>query len=264
MTASLQGMTEIEVVSTLDGSPEKNLFWLPSGKKGVPLLVGLHTWSANRFNQVDHLLPFCEQRSWALVLPEFRGANKPDNPRARQACASRLARQDVLDAVEKIAADYPIDVQRIFLAGGSGGGHMALMMAAETPAVWRAVSSWCPITDLASWHGQNPGYRAGIEACTGGKPGESDAVDAEYTERSPMTHAAKIARATLSLHHGRFDNSVPYSHSMKLAVKLEELGAERFFFQLFDGGHEMRYAEAFRWFDSLIARDAGRPEELTG
>ena len=91
-------MAEIEVISTLDGSKEKCLYLAPpAGAKPAPLLVGLHTWSFDRFNQADKMGPRCSARGWALVLPEFRGANKADNPRARQACASRLSMQDVLD-----------------------------------------------------------------------------------------------------------------------------------------------------------------------
>lgn len=63
-------------------------------------MVGLHTWSYNRFNQLSAMLPLCRERGWALLLPEFRGPNLKNNPRVRQACASEVARRDILDAVE--------------------------------------------------------------------------------------------------------------------------------------------------------------------
>jgi dipeptidyl aminopeptidase/acylaminoacyl peptidase len=252
-----QEMREIETVSTLDGSREPSLLYLPDREGPVPLLVGLHTWSADRFNQAGPMLPFCRERGWALLLPEFRGPNLTSNPRAAQACASRLARRDILDAVDLVRGEAAIDPGAIFLLGGSGGGHMALMMAAEAPGRWRAVSSWVPITDLAAWHAQNPRYAPHVEACCGGPPGAGEAADREYRERSPLFRAKEMAAANLAVHHGRFDRSVPYGHTTALIGELERLGAERFYFEVFDGGHEIRYDAAFRWFERQLSSGAG-------
>lgn len=254
-------MDEITVKSSLDSSNEKSFFYIPEKEGKIPMLVGLHTWSAERSNQLK-LLPLCQKRGWALLLPEFRGPNLVTNPRAREACASRLARQDIVDALDYALKHYPID-DNVFLLGGSGGGHMALMMAAYAPTRFRAISSWCPIADLAAWHGQNAGYAAGIVACCGGKPGASPEVDKEYRERSPLFHAAAMTNANLSVHHGRFDKSVPYSHTVNLALALEKLSPKNFFFEIFDGGHELLYDDAFRWFDKLAKPDVKTGKELT-
>ncbi|HET6421410.1 MAG TPA: prolyl oligopeptidase family serine peptidase [Geobacteraceae bacterium] len=257
-------MTELSITSILDGSSEKSLFFFPNGKTGVPLIVGLHTWSYNRFNQVEQMLPYCRERGWALLLPEFRGPNLSTNPRVRQACASPIARQDILDALDKVAADYPIDGENVFLLGGSGGGHMALMMAAHAPAQWKGVSAWVPITDLAAWHGENPEYAGHVAACCGGSPGTDPETDREYIERSPIKFVKELASVNLSLHHGRYDPVVPYGHSWKLALELEKLGAERFFFEIFDGEHDIHYEMAFHWFDMLLGREEKIGKKLTG
>jgi dipeptidyl aminopeptidase/acylaminoacyl peptidase len=193
------------------------------------------------------------ERGWGLLLPEFRGPNLTVNPRATQACASPLAQQDVLDALEATIALGAVDTNRIFLLGASGGGHMALMMAANSPHRWLGVSSWVPITDLAAWHAQNPKYAPHIAACCGGPPGSNEAVDAQYHSRSPLFLAQQLAAANLSVHHGRFDASVPYSHTTDLAAEVEMHEPERFFYEIFDGGHEIRYDVAFRWFDALLS-----------
>ena len=246
---------EIEVVSTMDKSPEKNLLFYPENKTNVPLVVGLHTWSIDRFNQQKNLLPLCMERGWALLLPEFRGANLNTNPRAAQACASKLARQDVIDAVKWVIAKYPVDLGNIFLLGGSGGGHMALMMAAYAPQLWRAVRSWCPITDLVDWHAENKNYAPHIAACCGGVP--DDKTAAEYKDRSPIQHLESLMPANLSIHHGRFDISVPYTHTLKLAMQLEAMRHPKLFFEIFDGGHEFKPDIAFNWFDKLYNATAG-------
>ena len=246
-------MVEHVFESTADGEQEPYLVYLPESDTPVPLVVGLHTWSCDRFNQVDGMLPWCRKRGWGLVLPEFRGPNLTVNPRAPQACASPLAQQDILDALDAVSGEGTIDVDRVFLLGGSGGGHMALMMAANAPGRWRGVSSWVPITDLAAWHAQNPKYAPHIVACCGGSPGRSDDVDREYRTRSPLFLAEKLATANLYVHHGRFDASVPYTHTSYLAHEIEKHRPERFFHEIFDGGHEIRYDAAFRWFDTLVS-----------
>lgn len=247
----------------MDSSPEKSWCYFPDDKKNIPLVIGLHTWSCERSNQLKNLRPLCQARGWALLLPEFRGPNLVNNPRAPQACASRLAKQDIIDALDSVLKQYPLDKNNVFLLGGSGGGHMALMMAAYAPTRFRAVSAWCPITDLAAWHGQNAAYAPHIEACCGGPPGASPEIDREYRERSPLFHAAVMTNANLSVHHGRFDASVPYSHTVNLALEIEKLGPKSFFFEIFDGGHDLLYDTAFNWFDKLAEPDEKREKQLT-
>ena len=259
---------EIEVISSLDGSREKNLFFLPENiteNRKIPLVVGLHTWSFDRFNQIG-LLELCRKRSWALLLPEFRGPNLVENPRAQEACGSQLACQDIVDAVEFVKKNYPVNGKTVFLVGGSGGGHMSLMTGAYKPEMWLAVSSWCPITDVALWHkyyGKGNSYARHMEACCGGLPGDSPEVDYQYSKRSPMSYLTKLAKVNLSVHHGRFDKSVPCIHTINLAVALNALAPEKFFFEIFDGGHELREERAFAWFDKILD-SADDTDELTG
>lgn len=255
---------EITVVSSLDGSEEKALLHVPDNRLKAPLVVGLHTWSYDRFNQLDQMLPRCMERGWALLLPEFRGPNLTSNPRARQACASPAARQDILDALDRVTAEHSIDEEEIFLLGGSGGGHMALMMAAHAPRRWKGVSSWVPVTDLNVWHGENPDYAPHVEACCGGSPGSGRKSDLEYRDRSPINFVADLASVNLSLHHGRFDPVVSYTHSWRLARELEGHGADRLFFEIFDGGHDIHYDRAFSWFDRLAGGEEKDGERLSG
>jgi dipeptidyl aminopeptidase/acylaminoacyl peptidase len=257
-------MEELLVVSTLDGASEPSLYYHPGRSGKVPLVVGLHTWSHDRFNQVENMLPLCWERGWALLLPEFRGPNLSTNPRARQACGSPYARQDIIEALDMVVNEHSIDAERIFLLGGSGGGHMALLIAGIAPLRWKGVSAWVPITNLATWHGENSDYAPHVAACVGGKPGSDVEVDREYRERSPLFLAKELSSVTLSLHHGRHDPIVHYRQSWELARELEKQGAERFYFETFDGGHEIHYERAFHWFDGLSGNNTKTGEMLTG
>jgi hypothetical protein len=51
---------ELLIPSSIDGTLQPSLFFEAEGE-GRPLLVGLHTWSFDRQNQRDRLLPLEEE-----------------------------------------------------------------------------------------------------------------------------------------------------------------------------------------------------------
>ena len=209
----------VDVTSTKDGSPQKVVYTQPDSAAknlagpAVPLLVFLHSWSGS-IEQGPMLVGLAKQRGWVMIAPAFRGIN--NNP---EACASDLASQDIIDAVEYAKSHARIDTDRIYLVGGSGGGHMSLVMASRVPGLWAAVSAWVPISDLTAWHAESTtrknNYAKMIEQCCGGKPGP--ATEAEYRHRSPLFHLAAAKGVPLDINTGIHDGhtgSVPVSHSL--------------------------------------------------
>ena len=209
----------VDVTSTKDGSPQKVVYTQPDSAAknlagpAVPLLVFLHSWSGS-IEQGPMLVGLAKQRGWVMIAPAFRGPN--NRP---EACASDLASQDIIDAVEYAKAHARIDTDRIYLVGGSGGGHMSLVMASRVPGLWAAVSAWVPISDLTAWHAESTArknnYAKMIEQCCGGKPGP--ATEAEYRHRSPLFHLAAAKGVPLDINTGIHDGhtgSVPVSHSL--------------------------------------------------
>ena len=257
-------MKTIHVESTLDGTLQPSLFFHPRTDAPVPLVVGFHTWSYDRFNQAENYLPLCERYGWAVLLPEFRGPNLASNPHCTDACGSLKARRDVLDAVEHVSRISAIDRGNIFLLGCSGGGHAALLTAEDAPEVFRAVDAWCPVSDLNAWHAYltetRQHYVHDMEACLGGSP---DAVPDEYALRSPSERSAALKSVAVSVHHGRHDTVVPYRHSVDFVRRLEAEGAENVYFEVFDGEHEQFPAHSFEWFARLAnvrpPEDAANP-----
>jgi len=232
---------EIMVKSTLDGIMQPSLFYRSKSKEKRPLLVGLHTWSYNRFNQVKAMPPQAEKYDFHLLLPEFRGANLDSNPIRTQACGSKLAMQDIVDAVEYICATENIDTDNIFLMGSSGGGHMALMMAGYRPDMFKAITSFVPITDLNKWVNQNPNYTKHILACC------SDSKE-EMAIRSPMSYIDEIAKANVKIFHGKYDPSVPCTHSIELFnAVMAKYPKAKVYLDIFDGGHDTDMVTAFHW-----------------
>lgn len=252
----MANMKNIEVRSSLDGTLQSSLYYHPQASRHVPLVVGLHTWSYDRFNQREHYLPLCYRYGWALLLPEFRGPNVRSNPLKHNACGSRLARQDVIDAVRHVCRESEIDEHNIFLLGCSGGGQIALLAAEDEPSLFRAVDAWCPVSDLVAWHRYlletQQHYYLDMESCLGGSP---ETVPDEYAVRSPVTAVEKLKGMSVSIHHGRHDDTVPYRHSAFLVSKLEAAGNEHVYFDIFDGGHEQFPSRSFEWFARMTGQD---------
>jgi len=217
----LPPMKEITVKSSIDGSDQPSLLWVPetAEKQPTPLLIWLHSWSANYHQEMS--LDYEKQaveRGWILLLPNFRGPNKRP-----EACGSELARTDIIDALDYVRENYKVDPKRIYLAGASGGGHMTLLMAGYYPERFSAVSAWVGITDLEAWYdfhapgGQAKSYALDILKVMGGPPGESEAIDKQYRARSPLYFLDKVGDLRVDIAAGVKDGhtgSVPIAHSL--------------------------------------------------
>ena len=128
----------VQVKSTFDGTMQPCYFWAPEAAKtnAVPLIVGLHTWSYD-YRATSHyqtVLDYARKRGWAMLGPNFRGPNKTP-----PACGGDPAVQDIVDAVNYAKAHVKIDSARVYIVGGSGGGHMTLLMLGRHPEIFAAV-----------------------------------------------------------------------------------------------------------------------------
>ena len=214
----------VQVKSTLDGTLQPCYFWAPEAAKtnAVPLIVGLHTWSAD-YRQTSHyatVLKYAREKGWAMVGPNFRGPNKTP-----PACGGDPAVQDIVDAVDYAKALVKIDPTRVYIVGGSGGGHMTLLMLGRHPEVFAAGAAFCPITDIARWHadslldhpGRGKNYAKMLEQACGGTPAEKPE---EYAHRSPLTWLDRAKKAGVGAYivtgiHDGWKGSVPVGHSFR-------------------------------------------------
>ena len=210
--------TLVQIKSTADGTEQPSYVTTPTGytpeSGAAGILVNVHSWSGD-LNQRDlELEQAANKRKLIFVAPNFRGPNKTP-----EACGSKLAQQDVLDAVDYVKKNYKLTTTDVFLTGSSGGGHMTMQMVGNHPQYWTAASAWVGISDLTAWHERHAkdNYGAMLRAACGGAPGTSAAVDAEYTFRSPKTHLAQATSVPLEIAAGIYDGhagSVPVSHSI--------------------------------------------------
>lgn len=210
--------TLVTIPSTRDGSWQSFYMWTPEGVTNkVPLLVALHTWSfdLNAKSPGEKLLAECKKRGWAFVYPNFRGPNSTP-----QACGSEFAVQDILDAAAWMKVYYPIDGSRVYVTGGSGGGHMTLLLSGLVGSrMFAAAAAFCPISDLARWHADSAlrrgGYDKMMEAACGGTPKEKPT---EYAARSPLTYLKPDPFLPVMIATGIHDGhrgSVPVGHAIR-------------------------------------------------
>ena len=217
----LPPLSEISVTSSLDGSRQPSRTWIPkrASQRPTPLFVFLHSWSGDYRQDNSAWLKQAVARGWIFLHPNFRGRN--DSPAA---CGSKLARGDILDAIDWVTDKYKVDPARIYLAGSSGGGHMAMLMAGHHPRRFSAVSAWVGISDLGEWYrfhlkdGQPQNYARMILKSLGGPPGTSKPIDLQYRDRSPVSVLSRAANVPLDLCAGVHDGktgSVPIHHTLK-------------------------------------------------
>ncbi len=262
-------MIELSVKSSLDGSSGPCLFDCPANA-AAPLLVGLHTWSFDRFNQVDKMLPLCRERGWA-ALPAA-GIPRTEH-RVQPARAGRLAPRAWRGRMCWTPWNMSPPLTRLTAAGSwrwaaTAAGHGADDGRLRAQTVARGQRLGADGTDpggMSSGQRHRINLRQGDHGMLRRRARRQPADDAEYRERSPINHVRHCAGQPCPYTTARHDRSVPYTHTANLALAMEKAGAPRFYFEIFDGGHELRYDTAFRWLEKTLAAPAGRPAgKLTG
>lgn len=215
------GRHRISFTSTYDSTPQSAYLIVPrrvhQQAVAYPIVVALHTWSANmeQREMYGELEREAQTRGWLYLFPDFRGAD--DHPLA---CGSDAACRDVIDALNWTAAHFALDTDRIYLAGMSGGGYMAMLEASRFPERWTAVSAWVGISDLVSWYGIHADRQYGrdMRRCFGGAPQERPEVRAQYESRSPLGRLAAAKDVPFDFAAGRDDghgvNPVPVSQTL--------------------------------------------------
>ena len=214
------------LISSADGTLQPLYWYDPDVADAVPLVVVLHSWGASCHwsSPAESVLGYCRKKGWAMLYPNFRGPNvRPE------ACGSDLAVEDILDAVKWAKTVRKIDDGRVYIIGGSGGGHMTLLMAGLHPEVFAGAAAFCPIADLKRWHADSlvrkNGYASKMEKSCGGKPSERPD---EYARRSPLTHLHRAREAGLPVYivtgvHDGHSGSVPVGHSIRAFNELADV-----------------------------------------
>lgn len=213
---AVPGVKTVTIRSSADGAAQPALFYDSGSKRKKPLLLVLHSWSADY--QQHFSIPYgvwAVRNDWVFIHPDYRGAFT--NPTAT---ASELAVQDILDALRYAKEHAAIDESRIYIAGFSGGGMATLIMAGRYPHLWTAAVAWVPVYDLAAWYlttrKSAHDYSKYIESSCGGPPLPGADAEKECLKRSPRSylHNAR-GKVPVYIATGISDPFVPPDHALK-------------------------------------------------
>lgn len=185
--------------------------YYPPLRDAAPGLLLLHGWDwpgrSPAAGLRDHAREF-QGAGYAVLVPNMRGWPPTGG---RDDCGGRQV-EDSRMALQWLGVRQPVDANRLFIAGYSQGGQVALLSAARGAPV-RAVAAYAPVTDLKSWGEQTdtPGIRGYLHAECGGPAGWSGrSIVAQETGQLPP----------LLLVHGDSDRRVPTSQSLSLYRRL--------------------------------------------
>jgi poly(hydroxyalkanoate) depolymerase family esterase len=176
-----------------------------SRKAVVPLVVALHgcMQSAMEYGESSGWLRLADRWGFLLLLPEQR----PGNNLTR--CFNWYAPEDIqrgkgeavsiLQMIDRMRRDHPIDPQRIYVTGVSAGGAMTLALAAAYPDVFAGAA---PLAGIA--FGCASGLGSAL-ACMWDPP-DKDAATWGEAVRSATSHKGSWPR--ISVWQGEADSAV--------------------------------------------------------
>lgn len=136
----------------LNAAGQRMSYWLylpvtataRTASKGMPLLVMLHgcQQTATQFAQGTRMNLFAEKRGCAVLYPQQLASSHPQRCWKWYDRATQNGGGDVptiVDMVNKVLAQYPMDRTRIYVAGISAGAGMANILALNHPRLFAAV-----------------------------------------------------------------------------------------------------------------------------
>jgi dipeptidyl aminopeptidase/acylaminoacyl peptidase len=214
--------------TSFDGLEIEGLLMLPRERldEPLPLVVAVHGgptgcwfWS---FAPGYGLLNLLTSAGYAVLLPNVRGSvgRGPEFAQANLGDMGGGDLQDVITGVDALVRDGIADDKRVAITGGSYGGFMACWAVTQSDR-FAASIPLAVVTDWVSFH-----YTTNI--------GQFDALflqadpydpSGEYTQRSPVYHAAKCRTPTLIL-HGEDDLCTPLPQAVEFYNALVEAGCE--------------------------------------
>ncbi|MFE9676251.1 prolyl oligopeptidase family serine peptidase [Streptomyces sp. NPDC006259] len=162
---------------------------------------------------------FADQ-GFAVVVADGRGTpgRSPAWEKAIKDDLAAVVLQDQVDALQALAADFPLDLGRVAIRGWSFGGYLAALAVLRRPDVFHAAVVGAPVTDLRL-------YDTHYQERYLGHPGQQPEV---YRRNSLVDDAGLVDPAEparpMMIIHGLADDNVVVAHSLRLSSALLAAG----------------------------------------
>jgi dipeptidyl aminopeptidase/acylaminoacyl peptidase len=221
-----------------DGFEIETRVWLPADfdpSKKYPLLLDVHGGPHSAF--FDSFYPIHQVAAGAgyvVVAPNPRGSCTYglDFATAVHGDWGGGDYEDVMAAMEHVAARDYVDETKVVIHGSSYGGFMASWAVGHTDRFNAAVIA-APVTNLPSFYGTSDIGVNFTETQLGGE--RFEAIE-QYREHSPLTYAPNVNTPVLLI-HGEADARVPIEQSEQYFVALKRRGKVVEFVRLPDTSH---------------------------
>lgn len=223
-----------------DGQRVEGLLVTPPTPGPHPLVLNIHggpVWAwRDEWALRNPLTPLLVSRGYAVLRPNMRGSMG----RGQRFVTAGLHdmggadAQDLLAAVDLLAAQGRIDSGRVAVTGNSYGGFMSAWLIADSDRFAAAVAR-SPVTDWVSQHltSNIPGFD---RLCLDGDPLDPAS---DYRTRSPLYRAARV-RTPVLLMAGAHDLATPPEQAAMFHRALCELGRDSTLVIYPDEGHGVR------------------------
>ncbi|MFO0880978.1 MAG: hypothetical protein U0840_26950 [Gemmataceae bacterium] len=156
-----QSLTEVprDWLGKFDSSAQTYDLFVPERKERktpLPLLLYLSPGNEGSWKQFEKL---ARSQGMLYVAPRNAGNDVPPRRRVRM----------VLDVLDEVLRDFPVDPDRTYIAGFSGGGRIACAIAFALPELFGGVIPLCATGDLRQepWLRQRVADRLSVALVTG-------------------------------------------------------------------------------------------------
>ncbi len=249
---------EFDFKSSYDGSSQKAAGFVPDDLAADttprPLLLIAHFMGGNRYTAKNSgYYEAATKRGWLVAAPELHGKNTD----GKTSCAALEAQHDIIDTMNYMKENYPVDNTRIYIAGRSMGGQLTAMMLAKYPDVFAAGVAGQGCYDLTALNELAGGVDINIRRELGDDPFEAE-------RRSVANYAGNLASVPIIMWHGTGDGLVAPAQSERLFEAISEYQKYvRPVFYIANSGHINQNVPAEWVCDQLIpyqmTSDAGLP-----
>lgn len=200
----------------------EGVLYLPpdAGPKKAPLIMDIHGGPSGAWQDgFDPFAQFLVGQGWAVFRPNIRGSSNygADFVAANKNDLGGGDYRDVMNGVDYLLKNYPLDESRMALIGYSYGGEMAGFVVGKTNR-FKAIVSGAPVIDQFSEYGTEDG--SWYDRWYYGKPWEHFE---DAWRQSPLSGADKATTPFLLL-QGEADKTDPPGESQQMYRALRQMG----------------------------------------